>query len=273
MKLSFSTLGCPEWDFNKVVTEAGRLGFSGIELRGVNGKLRAEEIPELFPENLAATKAFLKAKNVELVGFGTSASFHNEKNAAAGLDECRKAINVCSAAGIPSIRVFGDQLPDKNDIGGTIAFVADSIAKLCEYAEDKAVEVRLEVHGEFNTIETIGRVIDRCRQYKSFGLIWDIEHSDRAYGDNWRPFYELIRPYVKHIHVKDYIRLENGAYTLCLPGEGDIPIRGIVTTLLRDGFDGFFSLEWEKKWHPELPEPDAAFPIYCDFMREIEKTL
>lgn len=41
MKLSFSTLGCPEWSFDKVLDEAERLGFQGIEIRGVNGVMRA----------------------------------------------------------------------------------------------------------------------------------------------------------------------------------------------------------------------------------------
>ena len=57
MKLSFSTLGCPEWSFDKVLDEAERLGFQGIEIRGVNGVMRAEEIPEFFPENVAVTHA------------------------------------------------------------------------------------------------------------------------------------------------------------------------------------------------------------------------
>ena len=57
MKLSFSTLGCPEWCFDKVLDEAERLGFQGIEIRGVNGVMRAEEIPEFFPENVAETHA------------------------------------------------------------------------------------------------------------------------------------------------------------------------------------------------------------------------
>lgn len=37
---------------------------------------------------------------------------------------------------------------------------------------------------------------------------------------------------------------------LCLIGEGVIPIKEIVKTLESDGYSGYMSLEWEKKWHP-----------------------
>ncbi len=271
MKLSFTTLGCPEWSFEYLIEQAEKLGYSGIEIRGVNGVMRAEEIPEFFPENMEATKKLLREHNLEMVGFGTSANFHNEANAAKGIDESKKAIDVCATLGIPAIRVFGDALPDKEHAEETIALVGNSIAEVCRYAEGKGVDVLLEVHGDFNTIETVGGVIEACKEYKCFGILWDIEHSDRAYADNWQPFYQAVRPYIKHIHVKDYLRHEDGSFTLCLVGEGDIPIKDIITTLKEDGYDGYYSLEWEKKWVPELPDPEVAFPAYYEFMKQFEK--
>ena len=35
MKLSFSTLGCPEWSWNEILATAKDMGFDGIEIRGV----------------------------------------------------------------------------------------------------------------------------------------------------------------------------------------------------------------------------------------------
>ena len=35
-------------------------------------------------------------------------------------------------------------------------------------------------------------------------------------------------------------------------------LNAMVQTLLAEGYKGAFSLEWEKKWHPELPELEAA---------------
>ena len=37
--------------------------------------------------------------------------------------------------------------------------------------------------------------------------------------------------------------------------------------MLEDGYDGFFSLEWEKKWHPELPPVEDALERYVRLMK------
>jgi hypothetical protein len=33
-------------------------------------------------------------------------------------------------------------------------------------------------------------------------------------------------------------------------------------------YTGSYSFEWEKVWHPELEEPEIAFPDYARVMRE-----
>jgi len=29
------------------------------------------------------------------------------------------------------------------------------------------------------------------------------------------------------------------------------------------GYKGFYSFEWEKRWHPEIEEPEVAFAQYA----------
>ena len=268
MKLSFTTLGCPDWPFQKIMDEAGRLGFDALEIRGVDGVMRAENIPLFFPENLAGTLDALAQRKLGLIGFGTSAKFHDPDGYEAAVDEGKKAIDVCARASIPYIRVFGDAIAGEAVRDGVIGRVVSGIRALCDYADGKGVEVLLEIHGNFNTIENVGAVIDGLKDCRGFGILWDIEHSDKTYGDGWRDFYACIKPYIKHVHVKDHVR-NNGAFELCLMGEGDIPIADIVKTLNADGYTGYYSLEWEKKWHPELPEPDIALPQYMDFMKAL----
>ena len=98
-----------------------------------------------------------------------------------------------------------------------------------------------------------------------FGLIWDIGSSDMVYGENWQPFYELIRPFIKHVHLKD----QNGE-ELTLPGEGSIPIVPIVKRLIADGYDGCFSLEWEKKWCPEIGNIEPALDKLTELLSELK---
>ena len=46
MKLSFSTLGCPEWSWNEIIATAKDMGFDGVEIRGVGKELYAPAIKE-----------------------------------------------------------------------------------------------------------------------------------------------------------------------------------------------------------------------------------
>ena len=81
----------------------------------------------------------------------------------------------------------------------------------------------------------------------------------------------MIKPLLKHMHIKDYMRKKpDGAkdWTLVKVGDGEIPIVPILKQVIADGYDGYFSFEWEKKWHPEIDEPEIAFPHFVQKMHE-----
>ena len=52
-----------------------------------------------------------------------------------------------------------------------------------------------------------------------------------------------------------------------------LPLKAVISRLRQDGYEGFYSFEWEKRWHPELPEPERALPRYVDFMRASEEEM
>ncbi len=268
MKLAFTTLGSPDWSFDKTLEEARKLGFEAIEIRGVEGKMLANEIIQFFPENQAETKAKLAAYNLEICGFGTSVKFHDFDKYDAAIAEGKTAIDVCARMGIPSIRVFGDRIASEDVRDAVIQKAITGMRELCAYAAGKNVKVLLEVHGDFNTVENVMDLANGVKDCPEFGILWDIEHSDKIYGDDYMKFYSRIKPFISHTHIKDHHRA-NGEFKLCPIGEGDIPIKEIVKTLEADGYTGYYSLEWEKKWHPELPEPEIAYPGYVKYMKNI----
>ena len=50
-----------------------------------------------------------------------------------------------------------------------------------------------------------------------------------------------------------------------------LPLKAVISRLRQDGYEGFYFFEWEKRWHPELPETERALPRYVDFMRALEE--
>jgi predicted xylose isomerase-like sugar epimerase len=53
-----------------------------------------------------------------------------------------------------------------------------------------------------------------------------------------------------------------------LTGTGTVPVRRQVEALQKIGYRGFYSFEWEKRWHPEIEEPDVAFAQYATVVSE-----
>lgn len=268
MKLAFSTLGCPDWGFEKVLKNAKEMGYQGIELRGVDGEMLAAKTERFSPARMEETKKLIEDSGIHICGFNTSVKFDRPENYDGFMQEGLGSIDVCERMGFPAIRVFGDTIPPGQREEEVIGRISGGYRKLCAYARDKGIEVYQEVHGEFNTIERIRAICDRLPD-ENYGLIWDIGHTDRAYGDDFMPFYEAVKPWIRHVHIKDAQRRQGEAAAHCLPGEGDIPIKKIVQTLLDDGYDGYFSFEWEKKWALHIQEPEIAFPAYVAYMKAL----
>ena len=267
MKLCFSTLGCTEMDLASILDLANKYHIFALELRGIGGVMDNRRIEALDVAHTEETQAMFANSKVSPRVLGTSCSFHNIEKYEAAIEEGKACVEIAARLHIPYIRVFGNNVTGETDEEREtcIARVIAGIREICEYASNTEVTVLLEVHGDYNKVETLQPITDALGFHPHFGLIWDIAHT-HAYGAQWPLFYQAFRPYIRHIHIKDRAN-ESGKLTL--PGEGDLPILPIVRTLISDGFDGYFSLEWEKKWHPELPEIAAALTCYTALMEQV----
>ena len=263
MKLCFSTLGCCERSLEDIIALAKEYGIGALEIRGISGVLDNTAIEDFSPENREKTaEAFRKSRVVPAV-LGTSCAFHNADKLDAAIAQGIASVEIAEALGIKNIRVFGDRLLQDDE--GCTDRVISGIKTICRTSEK--VNVLLEVHGDYNTIETLSPIVEALSATKNFGLIWDIGHTHAPYGEAWSEFYDFARPYIKHIHIKDG-RVEPKSLTLI--GEGEIPIIPIVKRLVADGYDGCFSLEWEKKWHPELPDIKEGLDSFVSVMSKAE---
>jgi fatty-acyl-CoA synthase len=71
-----------------------------------------------------------------------------------------------------------------------------------------------------------------------------------------------------HVHLKDAKRRADGGWDLVLLGDGDVPCREILRALVLRGYTGWVVAEWEKKWHPQLADPEIALPQHVAKMRD-----
>lgn len=267
MKLSFTTLGCPDWSFDTVLDNARAMGFDGIELRGLRDELRSEKLTPLLPENAPATLDALTARGLSLCCLDTSVSFDKGGDLDAALTEGIAAIDICARMGIPALRVFGNSIAPDETERAAILRVTDGLIQLCGALRDTDVRVLLEVHGDYDRLERLMPIVEGVA-HPQFGILWDIMHTDAVYGNRYADFYAPLSPYIHHVHIKDYRKTPDGNQ-LCAVGEGDLPVAAILSMLQSNGYDGHYALEWEKRWHPELAPPEEAFPHYVRWMRNL----
>lgn len=258
MRLCFSTLGCTEKSLTEIVSLAKQYGIEALEFRGIDGVLDHRKIPDFAGQNLDATKKLLSEQNVRPLGVNSSCSFHDPDLYDALIEEAKTAIDLAKKLGAKFVRVFGNKITD-----GSNDAVIRGLNTLCDYARGSDVRVLLEVHGDYNSIEALSPIVDALKENAYFGLLWDIGHTHPTYGENWVEFYNKFRACIYHVHIKDR-NDEIGRF--CMLGKGNIPITAIIKHLLDDGYEGYFSLEWEKLWIPELPVLEEALPVFLKLL-------
>ena len=264
MKLAFSTLGCPEWSVEQILGAASECEYGAIELRGIQKGMEPEDMACFSPENREKTLEAFAQNGVDICVYGTSVHFHDPATVEAQYQTALKALQFCVECDIPMMRIFGNEVKPETE-NEQLEQIARYFDKLANEAEKVGKQVLLEVHGNLTTIERLRYVAERVCS-PAFGLIWDVGHTHVHYGENIESFYYALKPWIRHVHIKDAIHRDGKMHHLCMIGEGHLPLRKIIDMLERDEYQGYYSLEWEKRWHPELAEPEIVIPYYAQWM-------
>lgn len=263
MKFGFSTLGCPEWELEKILAYAASENFS-VELRGIKQNVNIADMPELTDENLPKTRTLAVKYGVEFSCVDTSANFNADTPHEKAMTEGYAGINAAKMLGARFIRVFGDRIVTGDDGTAAVKRVADGVRELCDRAANKNIGVLLETHGDFNTADRI-LAVEKAVERDNFGIIWDIEHTKCDLAE----FYEKTRHIVRQVHLKESRTVPLGT-KLVLPARGGT-MDEAYSILERYGFDGVCSLEWEKRWQPDSEPPEVAFPAFAKWIRSVTK--
>ncbi|HEU4634203.1 MAG TPA: sugar phosphate isomerase/epimerase family protein [Flavisolibacter sp.] len=261
--LSFSTLGCPDWNFQQIVNFATQHGYKGLELRGIQRQLDLTQCPPFSTEESRKdTLALMKENGLRFVGLGSSANLHfaegaeREKN----LAEARNFITLAEQIGCPYVRVFPNKLPKDTDKKTTIHRIVKGLQELGDYAKEKKVMVLMETHGDVVYSDDIFEIMQAAAN-KNIGLVWDVTNMWTVTKEPPAQVYQKLKNYIHHTHIKD-AKLVDGKPQYTLLGQGNVPIFEAIDALSTGGYSGYYSFEWEKLWHPEIAEPGIALADY-----------
>lgn len=267
MKLAFTTLGCPAWDMATIISRAVAYGYDGVDFRGCQSALNVYELPAFTTDVKDTAQRFADA-GLALPCFSSSVSVYTRDNGELEkrIRELRAYAALCAHFGTRFIRIFGGAIGDTPRDQAIDVFVAN-LAPMLAVAKDHGVTLLLETHDDWTECGPIRRIIDAANS-PQLGVLWDVHHPYRVAGESPDQTWASLGRWIANTHWKDSALdpAEKSGYRLCLMGEGDIPLKEIFACLKKNGYDGWLTLEWEKRWHAGLAEPEVAFPQFITFM-------
>jgi sugar phosphate isomerase/epimerase len=248
------------------VAEAAReYGYEGIELRLIDGEVIN---PVLVQANLRRIESLFGEGRTRIVGLGSSARFSmaDASERAKNEAEVNALLDLARELQVPMVRIFGGRVSDGDSLASAVDRLADSLNRCAEHAERAGVSIGLETHDDFSRSAAVAEVLAKVPS-RAVGALWDTHHPFRM-GEPTAVVWANLANRLIHVHLKDAKRRADGGWDLVLLGEGEVPCREILRALALRGYNGWVSAEWEKKWHPEIAEPEVALPQHLRTIRE-----
>lgn len=260
LKLAFSTLGCPDWRFSDIVSTAKDLRFDGFEVRGIANEICVPKIRAFDAEHIEKSMQKLKDSGLEIPMLTSGISVGTPYENAVG--EAESYVDLAQKLGSQFIRIIISNNPQPEPVDWDMAVARYN--EICRYAEGKNVIPLIETNGVLSDTKEMLRFIEAIES-KNKGVLWDVHHPFRYFGEQPRETYRNIGRYVEYIHVKDSIMQEK---TLCyrMMGYGDVPVYDSLKVLRENGYEGYVSLEWVKRWNPDLEEAGIVFAHFMSYM-------
>jgi sugar phosphate isomerase/epimerase len=226
-RIAFSNLAAPAWSLERCADAVREYGFDGLELRLLGGE----------PIDVRAARG-VQPPRVPLACLDTSLRL--------GEDGLVDALDLAAEWGAPAVRVFGGR--------------AEPLDAELARADQLSVRILVETHDEWSSARRIAGLLE-AHDSPWLGAVWDLHHPFRT-GESPREVVEALGAHIGLVHVKDAEADGN----LVPLGRGVVPVRECIERLRAVGYDGWWTVEWEKRWHPELAEPEQALPHELDVL-------
>jgi sugar phosphate isomerase/epimerase len=268
LRLCFSTLVCPQWSLDQIIAVAKENGIGGVDFRGVRDEIDITRLAA-FTDMLQVTLADFRANDLRLPCLNTSVTLVSPapERWQMFLEEWQRHAQLAQRTGTRYLRMFGGAVPKEMSRDEARQLAQRRLRQLSKMSRPFGCMPLLETHDDWTTSEQVLELLHELDPEEA-GVLWDIEHPFRR-GEAPADTVSRLRRYIRHVHVKDSVRAETGKNSPRLLGEGDLPIGECVHVIREMGYDGWFSLETEKRWHAEAPEPEQSIPQFARFMREL----
>ncbi len=265
MKISFSTVGCPNSSWTDIYTMAKDLAFDGIEIRGLGDDIFAVNARPFTAEALPSTIKKLNELKLSIACLSSGACLKNKDKYDDVIYEITSYVALAEKLNAPYVRILADSdpMPLGDDIDDE--YIIGMLKTLAERFAASSVTLLVETNGVYADTARLKAVLDAVGSARVAAL-WDMHHPYRYFDEQPEQTINNLGEYIKHVHIKDSV-MESGRAAYKMMGEGDLPIDAMLKALKRIGYRGYVSLEWVKRWSAGLSDAGVVFPHFASFMQ------
>ncbi len=262
-RIAFSTLAFPDATLALAASLGRSWGYSGIELRLIDGELIDPSMPAA---DRTQVKRTVTAAGLPVVAVDSSIRLTDEDPG----PELARFLELASDWEAPLVRVFGGALAAaQTERQKQLRAAARVLESSVPLAERLGVAIGVETHDAFSASSVVAELLSlvdpAAIDSGAVGAVWDSHHPHRM-GETPAEVYANLGSRILLAQVKDARRKADGDWQLVLLGEGEVPVRDMLGLLAAGGYPHWISVEWEKRWHPEIEEPEVALPQHLDLL-------
>lgn len=257
--MSFST---PDLSLDEMCRTAKKYGYAGIEPRMDAGHKHGVEADPSSADRTAFVD-IAAAQGITLACLATSLKYADPQKHAEVIPDSITRIDLAQDLGIPRLRIFGGAIPDGHSRKQAVNSVTEGLKRVADHAAEKNVTLCLETHDDWCNPHDVAEVMSRA-DHPAIAVNWDIMHPVRTGYATMSEAYQILKPWIRHVHLHDGRTNQEGKSVLTPIGEGAIDHKTALQCLMMDGYDGYLSGEWInwESWKTHLPRELAALKQY-----------
>lgn len=265
LKISFSTLACPEWSWSDIYSIAKDFKFNGIEVRGIGNEIFSIKEKPFIDEKLPQTIQKLKELGLEIPCLSSGACLKDTEKFSDAEKEIIAYAKLAQQLNTPYVRVLADNnYRPEDEIDDNV--IIDALKKLVPVAEEYNVTLLVETNGVYSDTARLANILDKVKSRK-IAALWDMHHPYRFSKELPATTVSNLGEYIKFVQVKDSVITSENNIEYRMTGDGDIPIKEMLSALQSINYIGYISLEWVKRWAENLSDAGIVIPKFAEFMK------
>lgn len=278
MKFVGHTMGTPNATVAEAIKLYGDAGLDAMEIVAQDGTKFWIDAPEsVIKEVMAAAEAAkLDGKLPDGILTLTPYFWHINNSdpqvRREHIEGLKRAILLAKKMGASFVRSYGGT----DNAGGTMEEnwnrAVEALKEVAPLAEENGIVVVIENHPGtmIRTGEATRKMVDEVGSAYVQAL-YDPANVMHDTDEPWEHTYEVQRGTIAYVHVKDYY-MEGETRKACPVGKGIVPWDKIMAKLQEDGYDGYCSFEYEKKWYPDqLDDAEIGVPECIRYIQSVMK--